>query len=223
MDRFLFRYRLTPHTTMGEPPAVLLMGRLPHSRLDILRSDVGEWTQQRQEQQRYQHNRTNRERTLGIGQPVFLIKFGTGEPWVTGTVEEQTRAVSYTVHLPDDRIVRRHLDHLRNWATQDEAGGETEALVDRTQHHTSQRQDPGQESIDMKEAERTKQSELRQSRTGGKQGTTQQESPPKAGEEQCRAREEIQTETERASEESGEITPVRRSHQERRASNRLDL
>ena len=28
VDRFLFQYRLTPHTTTGEPPAVLLMGRL---------------------------------------------------------------------------------------------------------------------------------------------------------------------------------------------------
>ncbi|XP_062505568.1 uncharacterized protein K02A2.6-like [Corticium candelabrum] len=106
VDRFLFRYRLTPHTTTGELPAVLLVGRLPCSRLDILRPDVGERTRQRQEQQRYQHDRTSRERNLGIGQPVFLKDFGAGELWVTGTVEEQTGPMSYTVHLPDGRIVR---------------------------------------------------------------------------------------------------------------------
>ena len=82
LDRFLLRYRLIPHTTTGEPPAVLLTGRLPRSRLDILRPDVGERTRQRKEQQRYQHDRTSRERNLGIGQPVFLKNFGTGESWV---------------------------------------------------------------------------------------------------------------------------------------------
>lgn len=36
IDRFLFHYRITPHTTTGESPALLLMGRLPRSRLDLL-------------------------------------------------------------------------------------------------------------------------------------------------------------------------------------------
>ena len=71
-----------------------------------------------------------------------------------------------------------------------------ETLVDRTQQHTSQRQEPGQENIDMQEAERTERSESRQSGTGGEQGTTQQESPPKAGDEQCPARAEIHREIE---------------------------
>ena len=46
-------------------------------------------------------------------------------------------------------------------ALQDEAGGETEALVDRTQQHTSQRQDLEQESMDMQEAEGTECGESR--------------------------------------------------------------
>ncbi|CAI5647636.1 unnamed protein product [Oreochromis niloticus] len=39
--RFLFQYRITPHTTTGLSPAELLMGRKPRSHLDLLRSDVG--------------------------------------------------------------------------------------------------------------------------------------------------------------------------------------
>ena len=40
ISRFLFQYRLTPHSTTGATPAELLMGRQPHSRLDLLHPDV---------------------------------------------------------------------------------------------------------------------------------------------------------------------------------------
>ena len=42
VDRFLFRYLLTPHATTGEPPAVLLMGRRPRSRLDLIHPDLAQ-------------------------------------------------------------------------------------------------------------------------------------------------------------------------------------
>ena len=37
---FLFKYRLTPHSTTGISPAKLLLGRHPRSRLDILHPDL---------------------------------------------------------------------------------------------------------------------------------------------------------------------------------------
>ena len=36
----LFKYRITPHTTTGETPAQLLMGRLPRSKLSAIIPDV---------------------------------------------------------------------------------------------------------------------------------------------------------------------------------------
>ena len=36
LARFLFQYRLTPHSTTGQSPAELLLGRQPHSHLDQL-------------------------------------------------------------------------------------------------------------------------------------------------------------------------------------------
>ena len=36
LDRFLFQYRITPHTSTGSSPAQLLMGRTLRSRLDLL-------------------------------------------------------------------------------------------------------------------------------------------------------------------------------------------
>ena len=40
--RFLFRYRITPHTTTGTSPAELLFGRIPQSHLDLLKPTLVE-------------------------------------------------------------------------------------------------------------------------------------------------------------------------------------
>ena len=39
ISRYLFHYRNTPHTTTGVTPAELLLGRRPHSRLDVVQPD----------------------------------------------------------------------------------------------------------------------------------------------------------------------------------------
>ena len=40
LSPFLFQYRLTPHTTTGQSPAQLLLGRRPRSHLDLLHPDL---------------------------------------------------------------------------------------------------------------------------------------------------------------------------------------
>jgi len=49
LARFLFQYRITPHTTTGQSPAELLMGRRPRSHLDILRLNVADRVCNKQE------------------------------------------------------------------------------------------------------------------------------------------------------------------------------
>ena len=39
LSKFLFWYRLTPHSTTGVPPAELLLGRRPRSKLDLLKPE----------------------------------------------------------------------------------------------------------------------------------------------------------------------------------------
>ncbi|KAJ8377010.1 hypothetical protein SKAU_G00075900 [Synaphobranchus kaupii] len=52
MHRFLFQYRITPHTTTGVSPAEMLMGRRPKSHLDLLHPDVGARVVRSQEEQK---------------------------------------------------------------------------------------------------------------------------------------------------------------------------
>ena len=50
--RFLFSYRITPHTTTGTSPAELLFGRLPCSQLDLLKPTLAERVHKKQERQK---------------------------------------------------------------------------------------------------------------------------------------------------------------------------
>ena len=67
---FLFRYRITPHSTTGIPPAELLLGRRPRSRLDLLHPDVAGRVRKKQEDQKSNHDRHCRSQELSVGQPV---------------------------------------------------------------------------------------------------------------------------------------------------------
>lgn len=40
LSKFLFNYRNTPHPSTGDPPTVLLIGRLLRSHLDLLRPEA---------------------------------------------------------------------------------------------------------------------------------------------------------------------------------------
>ena len=86
ISRFLFQYRLTPHTTTGVSPAKLLMNRTPHSRLDLLHPDVSSRVRDRQGTQKANHDCHSRQRKFVIGESVSVMNQGTGPPWLPGTI-----------------------------------------------------------------------------------------------------------------------------------------
>ncbi len=56
LSKFLFTYRITPHTTTGTAPAQLLMGRQLRTRLDRLFPDLSQHVQKYQAKQSQQHD-----------------------------------------------------------------------------------------------------------------------------------------------------------------------
>ena len=52
LSKFLFNYRLTPHSTTGIAPAELLLGRRPRSVLDLVRPNLSKHVRSQQEQQK---------------------------------------------------------------------------------------------------------------------------------------------------------------------------
>jgi len=72
LSRLLFQYRITPQTTTGIAPAELLLGRIPHSRLDILKPTVEERVQGKQQQQKTDRDKRSKVRQLAVEERVFV-------------------------------------------------------------------------------------------------------------------------------------------------------
>ena len=114
LARFLFQYRITPHTATGVSPAELLMGRKLQSHLDLLRPDVGRRVQRRQSQQKAVYDQHAHEREYLTDDPVYVRNHATqGERWMAGNVVAREGQANYQVKLQDNRVVRRHADQVR--------------------------------------------------------------------------------------------------------------
>ena len=106
LARFLFQYRITPHSTTGRPPSELLMGRVIQSHLDLVKPRVGRTVRRSQEL----HDSHSRERTFVVGVEVLAREFVNNKRlWTPGVVTETLGPLTYLVRLDDGRIIRRHI------------------------------------------------------------------------------------------------------------------
>ena len=112
ISRFLFKYRLTPHSSTGVSPAELMFGRQLRSQLDQLRPSLEKTARQSQDRQKKNHDKRSRSRVFTQNQPVYARNYGPGEKWLPGVVVKLEGSVLVHVRLTDGRIVRRHLDQL---------------------------------------------------------------------------------------------------------------
>ncbi|CAB4004480.1 LOW QUALITY PROTEIN: uncharacterized protein K02A2.6-like [Paramuricea clavata] len=113
LSRFLLKYRITPHTTTGVPPAELLMGRHLRTQLDLIQPNLGDRVREKQSQQKAVHDYHARERIIKTGNLVYAKDFRKPKSWMPGTVVKKTGPVSAEIQLDDGLIIRRHQDHLR--------------------------------------------------------------------------------------------------------------
>ena len=82
--RVPLKCRITPHTTTGETPSVLLMGRIPLSRLSAITTDVKQDVTDKQQRQIIDHNKCVNERSFFDGDPVYVMDFAGKTRWVRG-------------------------------------------------------------------------------------------------------------------------------------------
>ncbi len=105
--------RNTPHSTTGESPSVLFLGRPLRTRLDLVKPDLQMKVMNRQIDQagRKGHSPT---RQLAIGQTVMARKYSGKDKWLPGIVRARTGPLSYEIEVGSNRIWRRHIDQLRD-------------------------------------------------------------------------------------------------------------
>ena len=114
LNKFLFKYRITPHTVTGVAPAELLMGRRLRSHLDLLKPNLTETVQSKQLKQKLSRDNEKSFRKFSEGDPVYIEDFSHAKSkWVSGTIQKPTGPVSYSVILSDGKIVRRHVDNIK--------------------------------------------------------------------------------------------------------------
>ena len=87
ISRFLFSYRIMPQSTTGTSPAELLFGRPLRSHLHLLKPNLSQNVENKQEQQKLTHDKHAVERIFVEGEKVFVRNYSkVGKKWLPGKV-----------------------------------------------------------------------------------------------------------------------------------------
>ena len=116
LARSLLVYRNTPHTTTGEAPSVLLMGRKLRTRLDLILPSVEEHVK-KQQYKVLERNGNRSIRSFTKGQNVFVRNYRGKEKWIRGEITEVLGLRHYMVKVPGG-VWKRHIDQLMKDDTQ---------------------------------------------------------------------------------------------------------
>ena len=130
VSRFLFAYRMTPHSSTGVSPAELMFGRRMRSPMDNLRPDLAKKVRQGQEQQKRARDKSARPRDFSVGDLVYARNYGPGVMWLPGEIVSGLGSTMYEVQLTDGRKVRKHADQLRSRIQVVPVAGDVEGETD---------------------------------------------------------------------------------------------
>ena len=121
ISRFLFRYRVTPHSTTGLSPAELLMGRRLRTHLDLLHPDTSRKVIEKQDKLA---KVTKRCRKFVVGDRLYARNYRGNNKWIPVIVTRILGPVSYQVQTSSGSTQRRHVDQLRYCHSLDSNGQE---------------------------------------------------------------------------------------------------
>uniref|UniRef100_A0A5S6QM96 RNA-directed DNA polymerase n=1 Tax=Trichuris muris TaxID=70415 RepID=A0A5S6QM96_TRIMR len=111
LQRFLFSYRNTPHSTTGRCPAELLIGHRLRTKLDMLKPSMQSVADMRTFKYATYHDRKTKPRLFEPGDKVWVSR--AGDPSQRqGVVVERTAQNSYRVDC-EGTLLRKHADQIR--------------------------------------------------------------------------------------------------------------
>ena len=103
LARFLFNYRITPHSTTDMSPSELMFGRQLRTRFDLLQPQLKSKVVEKQQKQKQLFDRHTKDRDFVVGDLVYVRNFSKESPrkWIPGTVVERKGNVTFVVHLQE--------------------------------------------------------------------------------------------------------------------------
>ncbi|XP_064073080.1 uncharacterized protein K02A2.6-like [Vanessa tameamea] len=111
LNRFLFSYRNTEHSTTGRDPSVALLGRRLRGRLSLLRRDTDERIRDRIIASELRRDAPLR--VVAPGDSVLIRDYSRrNRKWAEGVVLDRSSPVSYSVKTSDGQIHKRHVDQI---------------------------------------------------------------------------------------------------------------
>ncbi|CAB3982232.1 Transposon Ty3-I Gag-Pol poly [Paramuricea clavata] len=115
LANFLLRYRTTPHSTTGVSPGELMMTRRLRTRLSLVKPDLAQVVEGKQEQQKvYKDGKGKSERTFEKEERVRVLNTratNKTNKWILGTVVKSCGPRTYVVKC-GKRMRRVHPDHM---------------------------------------------------------------------------------------------------------------
>lgn len=120
LNRFLFDYRNTPHTTTGETPAKLFLKRSVKTRFDMLKPplvDAHILKRQRNSENNYKGKRNE---CFSDGQHVFIRDYRNPnkKSWMPAKIKKQLGPRTYSCFIDhNNRLIKRHLNQIRSGTT----------------------------------------------------------------------------------------------------------
>ncbi|CAC5377657.1 unnamed protein product [Mytilus coruscus] len=108
--QFLLAYRNTKHSTTNETPAKLMIRRDLKTRMNLLRPNIENQVQIKQEEMC--DRRKTYQREFKDGQSVVVRDYRDKNKWTPGTISTKTGPVSYRVQIDPTTIWRRHADQI---------------------------------------------------------------------------------------------------------------
>ena len=85
-----------------------------------------------QSSQKAHKDRKAKARCFSQHEKVFVRETSNDSPWVQGAVESKQGELTYLIRLNDGRIVRRHIEQLRNCSIEDSSETQDTSELDMT-------------------------------------------------------------------------------------------
>jgi len=96
-----------------EAPAMLLMKRIPRSRIDLIRPSVTQKIQKKQEVQKKHHDKHTKVKDFSVSETVWVRDYRGQDKWTKGVIRECTGPLSYRVQVQSE-LWKRHAEQFRH-------------------------------------------------------------------------------------------------------------